>query len=69
MKEYEDDRGEHDLERQIEQLQLKVKTYQEIMKDTKALKFKMKMLESEIIKKDNLIEGMKKIIDDLSIKI
>jgi len=69
MKEYKDDRGEHDLERQIEQLQLKVKTYQEIMKDTKALKFKMKMLESEIIKKDNLIEGMKKIIDDLSIKI
>jgi len=34
----------------------------------KALKFKIKMLESEIIKKDNLIEGMKRIIDDLSAK-
>ena len=69
MKVYKDDRGEHDLERQIEQLQLKVRTYEELTKDTKALKFKIKMLESEIIKKDNLIEGMKKIIDDLSIKI
>tara|TARA_R100001440_G_scaffold30167_1_gene48487 strand:- start:156 stop:365 length:210 start_codon:yes stop_codon:yes gene_type:complete len=68
MKVYKDDRGEHDLERQIEQLQLKVRTYEELIKDTKALKFKIRMLESEIIKKDNLIEGMKKIIDDLSIK-
>jgi conjugal transfer/entry exclusion protein len=69
MKVYKDDRGEHDLERQIEQLQLKVRTYEELIKDMKALKFKIKMLESEIIKKDNLIEGMKKIIDDLSMKI
>ena len=68
MKVYKDDRGEHDLERKIEQLQLKIRTYQELMQDTKALKFKITTLESEIIKKDNLIEGMKKIIDDLSIK-
>ena len=69
MKVYKDDRGEHDLERQIEQLQLKIRTYQELMKDTKALKYKITTLESEIIKKDNLIEGMKKIIDDISMKI
>jgi len=68
MKVHKDERGEHDLERRIEQLQLKVRTYQELIKDSKALKFKITMLESEIIKKDNLIEGMKKIIDDLSIK-
>ncbi len=68
MKVYKDDRGEHDLERQIERLQLKVRTYEELIKDTKALKFKIKMLESDIIKKDNLIEGMKRIIDDLSTK-
>ena len=68
MKVYKDDRGEHDLERKIEQLELKIRTYQDLMKDTKALKFKITTLESEIIKKDNLIEGMKKIIDDLSIK-
>ena len=68
MKVYKDDRREHDLERKIEQLQLKIRTYQELMQDTKALKFKITTLESEIIKKDNLIEGMKRIIDDLSIK-
>ena len=68
MKVYKDDRGEHDLERQIERLQLKVRTYEELIKDSKTLKFKIKMLESEIIKKDNLIEGMKRIIDDLSAK-
>ena len=68
MKVYKDDRGEHDLERKIEQLELKVRTYQELMQDTKTLKYKITTLESEIIKKDNLIEGMKKIIDDLSAK-
>ena len=68
MKVYKDDRGEHDLERQIEQLQLKIRTYEELMGDTKKLKWEVKRLESEIIKKDNLIEGMKRIIDDLSIK-
>ena len=68
MKVYKDDRGEHDLERQIERLQLKIRTYEELIKDLKGLKFKIKMLESEIIKKDNLIEGMKRIIDDLSAK-
>ena len=68
MKVYKDDRGEHDLTLQIERLQLKVRTYEELIKDTKALKFKIKMLESDIIKKDNLIEGMKRIIDDLSAK-
>ena len=68
MKVYKDDRGEHDLERKIEQLELKVRTYQELMQDTKALKYKITTLESEVIKKDNLIEGMKKIIDDLSTK-
>ncbi len=68
MKVYKDDRGDHDLERQIEQLQLKIRTYEELMGDTKKLKWDVKRLESEIIKKDNLIEGMKQIITDLSEK-
>jgi|TARA_B100000214_G_scaffold320953_1_gene256323 uncharacterized small protein (DUF1192 family) len=68
MKVYKDDRGEHDLERQIEQLQLKIRTYEELMGDTKKLKWEVKRLESEIIKKDNLIQGMKQIISDLSEK-
>jgi len=68
MKVYKDDRGDHDLERQIEQLQLKIRTYEELMGDDKKLKWQVKKLESEIIKKDNLIEGMKQIISDLSEK-
>ena len=68
MKVYKDDRGEHDLERQIEQLQLKIRTYEELMGDTKKLKWEVKKLESEIIKKDNFIQGMKQIISDLSEK-
>ena len=68
MKVYKDDRGKNDLERQIEQLQLKVRTYEELMGDTKKLKWEVKKLESEIIKKDNLIQGMKQIISDLSEK-
>ena len=38
------------------------------MGDTKKLKWEVKRLESEIIKKDNLIQGMKQIITDLSEK-
>ena len=68
MKVYKDDRGEHDLEGKIERLELQIRTYKELIKDSKALKFQISMLQGEIIKKDNLIEGMKKIIDDLSIK-
>ena len=52
----------------IEDLQLKVDTYKELMGDTKKLKWEIKKLESEIIKKDNLIQGMKQIITDLSEK-
>jgi hypothetical protein len=68
MKVYKDDRGEHDLERQIEHFTIKIRTYEELMGDTKKLKWEVKKLESEIIKKDNLIEGMKQIISDLSEK-
>ena len=63
-----DDRGELDLTKQIEDLKLKVETYEEFMGDTKKLKWEVKKLESEIIKKDNLIQGMKQIITDLSEK-
>ncbi len=63
-----DDRGELDLTKQIEDLQLKVDTYEELIGDTKKLNWEIKKLESEIIKKDNLIQGMKQIITDLSEK-
>jgi chaperonin cofactor prefoldin len=63
-----EDRGNLDLTKQLEDLQLKVETYEELIGDTKKLKWEVKKLESEIIKKDNLIEGMKQIITDLSDK-
>ena len=63
-----DDRGDLDLTKQIEDLQLKVDTYKELIGDTKKLKWEVTRLESEIIKKDNLIQGMQQIITDLSEK-
>ena len=52
----------------IEDLKLKIETYKELMGDTKKLKWQVKKLESETIKKDNLIQGMKQIITELSEK-
>tara|TARA_Y100000401_G_scaffold31723_1_gene23165 strand:- start:322 stop:519 length:198 start_codon:yes stop_codon:yes gene_type:complete len=63
-----DDRGHLDLTKQIEDLTLKIKVYESGLFDIKKLKYKIVELESEIIKKDNLIQGMKKIIEDLSSK-
>ena len=63
-----DDRGNLNLTKQIEDLKLQVETYEELMGDTKKLKWEVKKLESEIIKKDNLIQGMKRIITYLSEK-
>ena len=63
-----DDRGELDLTKQIHNLQLKVDTYEELIGDTKKLKWEAKKLEHEIMKKDNVSQGMKQIITDLSDK-
>lgn len=63
-----DDRGELDLTKQIDDLKLKLQVYESGLFDVKKLKYKVVELESEIIKKNNLIEGMKKIIEDLSSK-
>ena len=63
-----DNRGHLDLTKQIEDLTLKIKVYESGLFDIKKLKYKIVELESEIIKKDNLIQGMKKIIEDLSSK-
>ena len=63
-----DDRGELDLTKQIDNLNLQIETYKTLIGDNKKLKWEIKRLESEIIKKDNLIQGMKQIITDLSEK-
>ena len=59
-----DDRGELDLTKQIENLKLKIDTYKVLIGDTKKLKWEVKQLESELIKKDVLIRGLKQIIED-----
>ena len=63
-----DERGDNDLEKQIQDLKMKIKVYESGLFNIKKLKYKIVALESEIIKKNNLIEGMKKIIEDLSAK-
>ncbi len=63
-----DDRGELDLTKKIDNLNLQIETYKTLIGDTKKLKWEVKRLESEIIKKDNLIQGMQQIITDLSDK-
>ena len=59
-----DDRGELDLTKQIDNLNLQIETYKTLIGDTKKLKWEVKQLESEIIKKDVLIRGLKQIIED-----
>ena len=56
------------MEKQIKDLKMKIKVYESGLFNIKKLKYKIVELESEIIKKNNLIEGMKKIIEDLSAK-
>ena len=57
-----------ELQEEIETLKLKIQVYESGLFDIKKLKYKIVELESGIIRKDNLIEGMKKIIEDLSAK-
>ena len=61
MKVYKDDRGEHDLERKIEQLQLKIRIYERLIKENKS---KLLELESELVEKEVLIRGLKQIVED-----
>jgi uncharacterized membrane protein YgaE (UPF0421/DUF939 family) len=76
MKVYKDDRGEHDLERKIEKLQLQVrdlqhtiKMYQQILKDAQKQIYYWKEFSYENNKNINLLQGYKKVIQDLSIKL
>ena len=52
-----------ELQEEIETLKLKIQVYESGLFDIKKLKYKIVELESEIIRKNNLIEGMKKIIN------
>jgi len=76
MKVYKDDRGEHDLERRIEQLQLENRSlkdtlngYDFLLQSLKKEIFEAKKIASENEKNKNLLQGYKKVIEDLTIKL
>ena len=76
MKVYKDDRGEHDLERRIEQLQLEnrglkdtLNGYDFLLDSLKKEIFEAKKIASENEKNKNLLQGYKKVIEDLTIKL
>ena len=76
MKVYKDDRGEHDLERRIEQLQLEnrglkdtLNGYDFLLQSLKKEIFEAKKIASENEKNKNLLQGYKKVIEDLTIKL
>jgi len=76
MKVYKDERGEHDLERQIETLKLRIRELEDINEGHRQLngelRKEMQQLQekaSELEKTKNLLHGYKNVIQDLSTKL
>ena len=76
MKVYKDERGEHDLERQIETLKLRIRDLEDINEGHRQLngelRKEMQQLQekaSELEKTKNLLHGYKNVIQDLSTKL
>ena len=76
MKVHKDYRGEHDLEMKIEQLKKRIKDLEDINEGHRKLKqelrkelqyYKQKCSEHE--KDKNLLQGYKKVIEDLSTRV
>ena len=73
MKVYKDERGEHDLERQIETLKLRIRELEDINEGHRRLNGELRVemqmwkdMASEHEKTKNLLQGYKKVIEDLS---
>ena len=64
-----DDRGDLDLTKQIEQLQLTIKMYQSILRDAQKQIYYWKTFWYESQSKENLLQGYKKVIVNLSNKL
>ena len=64
-----DDRGPLDLTKQIEGLHLTIKMYQQLLVDAQKQIFYWKKFSFENEKNINLLQGYKKVIEDLSIKL
>ena len=63
-----DDRGSLDLTKQIDNLNLTIQFYQSILRDAQKQIWYWKRLSYDNTGKDNLIEGMKSIIERISKK-
>ena len=64
-----DDRGEYDLERQIEELKRTIEGYKFLVRIQKEQLWKVKSVSSELEKANNLLQGYKKVIEDLSSRL
>ena len=76
MKVYKDERGEHDLERQIETLKLRIRELEDINEGHRQLNGQLRVevqmwkdMASEHEKTKNLLQGYKKVIEDLSKRV
>tara|TARA_R100000908_G_C3627723_1_gene70102 strand:- start:315 stop:521 length:207 start_codon:yes stop_codon:yes gene_type:complete len=63
-----DDRGELDLERQIDDLNKTIKGYKVFLQTQREELWKLRQVSSELEKANNLLQGYKKVIEDLSIR-
>ena len=64
-----DDRGDLDLTKQIEDLKLTIKMYQAILRDAQKQSYYWKNFWYESQSKENLLQGYKKVIQQLSDKL
>ena len=64
-----DDRGDLDLTKQIEDLKLTIKMYQAILRDAQKQIYYWKNFWYESQSKENLLQGYKKVIQNLSNKL
>jgi predicted RNase H-like nuclease (RuvC/YqgF family) len=64
-----EDRGDLDLTRQIEELKQTIKSYEFLVGVLKKEVFNFKKISSENEKNRNLLQGYKKVIEDLSAKL
>jgi hypothetical protein len=64
-----DDRGDLDLTKQVEDLKLTIKFYQSLLKDAQKQIYYWKNFWYESQSKENLLQGYKKVIQNLSNKL
>jgi|TARA_R110002012_G_scaffold209475_1_gene379931 hypothetical protein len=64
-----DDRGDLDLTKQIEKLKDSIEGYKFLLKLQKEQLWKLKQISSENEKNKNLLQGYKKVIDELTDKL